>query len=116
PATGAAPRAPETWARGGRAPRGGVGPFTGPWRVGPASSQPAAAQPTPPVQLPKNVQKIGFAQQIKPILERSCVACHRGEKPRGGFRVVSRDAIRQGGASGTPAVVPEHSRTSALIT
>src|SRR5262249_49982314 len=85
--------------------------------VGPASSQPqpAAAQPSPPVQLPKNVQKIGFAQQIKPILERSCVACHHGEKPRGGFRVVSRDAIRQGGASGTAAIVPGHSAESPLI-
>jgi hypothetical protein len=67
------------------------------------------------VQLPKNVQKIGFAQQIKPILERSCVVCHSGEKPRGGFRVVSRDAIRQGGASGTTAIVPGDSATSPLI-
>jgi hypothetical protein len=83
--------------------------------VGPASSQPAVAQPTPPVQQPKNVQKIGFAQQIKPILERSCVACHSGEKPRGGFGVVSRDAILQGGASGAPAIVPGHSVKSPLI-
>jgi ankyrin repeat protein len=83
--------------------------------VGPAPSQPAAAQPTPPVQLPKNVQKIDFAQQIKPILERSCVACHSGEKPRGGLRVVSRDAIGQGGASGTAAIVPGDSANSPLI-
>ena len=83
--------------------------------VGPASNQPAATQPTPPVQLPKNVQKIGFAEKIKPIPERSCVACHSGEKPRGGFRVVSRDAIRQGGASGTAAIVPGHSAKSPLI-
>jgi hypothetical protein len=67
------------------------------------------------VQLPRNVQKIDFARQIKPILERSCVACHSGEKPRGGFRVVSRDAIRQGGASGTAAIVPGDSATSPLI-
>src|SRR5262249_10087038 len=51
----------------------------------------------------------------KPILERSCVACHSGEKPRGGFRVVSRDAIRQGGASGTAAIVPGDSAKSPLI-
>src|SRR5262249_10714591 len=83
--------------------------------VGPASSQPATVQPTPPVQLPKNVQKIDFAQQIRPILERSCAACHSGEKPHGGFRVVSRDAIRQGGASGTAAIVLGDSVTSPLI-
>src|SRR5262249_53586402 len=53
--------------------------------VGPALDQPAAALPTPPVPTPRNVQKIEFVQQVKPLLERSCVACHTGEKPRGLF-------------------------------
>jgi hypothetical protein len=82
--------------------------------VGPASGQPAA-QPTPPVQLPKNVRKVEFARQIKPLLERSCAACHGGEKPRGLFRVDGRDAILKGGASGAAAVVPGHSEKSPLI-
>jgi hypothetical protein len=83
--------------------------------VGPAAHQPAAAQPTPRVQVPKNVQKIDFARQIKPLLERSCAACHSGEKPRGLFRVDCRDAILKGGASGAAAVVPGHSGKSPLI-
>ena len=83
--------------------------------VGPASGKPAAAQQTPPVQMPKEGQKIDFAQQIKPLLERSCVGCHSGEKPRGLFRIDGRDAILKGGASGEAAIVPGHSEKSPLI-
>jgi hypothetical protein len=83
--------------------------------VGPAADQPAAAQQTPRVQVPKNVQKIDFARQIKPLLERSCSACHSGEKPRGLFRIDGRDALLKGGASGAAAIVPGHSEKSPLI-
>jgi ankyrin repeat protein/mono/diheme cytochrome c family protein len=83
--------------------------------IGPASGKPAAAQPTPPVPMPKRVQKVDFAQQIKPLLERSCVVCHSGEKPRGLFRIDGRDAILKGGASGEEAIVPGHSEKSPLI-
>jgi hypothetical protein len=83
--------------------------------VGPAADRPATAQRTPRVQLPKNVPKIDFARQIKPLLERSCSACHSGEKPRGLFRIDGRDAILKGGASGAAAVVPGHSEKSPLI-
>src|SRR5262249_38253010 len=82
---------------------------------GPAPGKPAAAQQALPVQTPKNPQAIDFAHQIKPLLERSCAACHSGEKPRGLFRIDSRDAILKGGASGTAAVVPGHSEKSPLI-
>jgi hypothetical protein len=83
--------------------------------VGSAAGKPDAAQPTPPLRTPKNGLKIDFVRQIKPILERSCAACHSGEKPRGLFRIDSRDAILKGGASGTAAVVPGHSEKSPLI-
>jgi hypothetical protein len=84
--------------------------------VGPAAGKPDAAQPTPPVRMPKkNGQKIDFARQVKPLLERSCVACHSAEKPRGLFRIDGRDAILKGGASGAAAIVPGHSETSPLI-
>src|SRR5262249_11910895 len=56
-----------------------------------------------------------FAQQVKPLLERSCVACHGGEKPCGRFRVEGRDALLQGGESGAAAIVPGHSEKSRLI-
>ena len=83
--------------------------------VGSASGKPAIAQQTLPVRTPKDEQKIDFAQQIKPLLERSCVGCHSGEKPRGLFRIDGRDAILKGGASGEAAIVPGHSEKSPLI-
>jgi ankyrin repeat protein len=82
--------------------------------VGPAPEGPSAAQPTPPVSMPTEVGRVDFTQQVKPLLERSCVGCHGGEKPRGTFRVDGRDAILKGGASG-PAVVPGHSDRSPLV-
>ena len=83
--------------------------------VGSAPAKPAIAQQTLPARTPNKEQKIDFAQQIKPLLERSCAACHSGEKPRGLFRMVGRDAILKGGASGQAAIVPGHSEKSPLI-
>jgi mono/diheme cytochrome c family protein len=83
--------------------------------VGSASGKPAVARPTLPVRTPKNEQRIDFARQIRPLLERSCVGCHSGEKPRGLFRADGRDAMLKGGASGEAAIVPGHSERSPLI-
>ena len=83
--------------------------------AGPESDKPAMTRETPPLQSPKDAQKIDFARQIKPLLERSCVGCHGGEKPRGHFRVEDRDVILRGGDSGAAAVVPGHSENSPVI-
>jgi ankyrin repeat protein len=83
--------------------------------VGSASGKPAIAPQPLPVRTPKHEQKIDFVQQIKPLLERSCAACHSGERPRGLFHIVSRDGILKGGASGEAAIVPGHSGKSPLI-
>jgi ankyrin repeat protein len=83
--------------------------------VGRASDRPALTHETHPMRTPMDAPKVDFARQIKPLLERSCVGCHGGEKPRGGFGVQSMDAILRGGASGMPAVVLGHSEKSRLI-
>ena len=83
--------------------------------VGAASGRPAVAQQPPPVRTPRGERKIDFAQQIKPILERSCVVCHGGVRPRSLFRVDGRDAILRGGASGEAAIVPGRSEESPLV-
>jgi ankyrin repeat protein len=83
--------------------------------VGAAPGQPAVAQQPTPVRTRQGERKIDFSRQIKPLLDRSCVGCHSGEKPRGLFRVDGRDAILKGGASGEAAIVPGRSEESPLV-
>jgi hypothetical protein len=77
------------------------------------------SRPSPPgTVLPQRVSSVGnvdFVRDIKPLLERSCVGCHSGDKPKGDFRVDSREALLKGGKSGEPAVVPHHSKESPII-
>jgi hypothetical protein len=83
--------------------------------AGSAEGKPDFAPSTPPARTPRNEGGIDFARQIKPLLERSCVGCHSGERPRGLFRIDGREALLKGGASGEPAIVPGESQKSPLI-
>jgi ankyrin repeat protein/mono/diheme cytochrome c family protein len=58
---------------------------------------------------------IDFARDIQPLLERSCIVCHSGERAKGGFQVINRKALLQGGNRGEPAVVAGRSSHSALL-
>jgi hypothetical protein len=49
------------------------------------------------------------------VLERSCVKCHSGEKPRARFSITSREALLKGGQSGEPAVVPGKGGDSQMV-
>jgi ankyrin repeat protein len=60
-------------------------------------------------------EKVDFAKQIKPLLERSCVACHGPDKQRSNFRLDSRESLLKGGNTGTAAVVPEKCAQSPLL-
>src|SRR5262249_44743222 len=58
---------------------------------------------------------VDFAKQIKPLLERSCVACHGPDRQRSNFRLDSREALLKGGNTGTAVAVPGKSAQSALL-
>jgi hypothetical protein len=58
---------------------------------------------------------IEFLRDIKPILERSCVGCHSGKRPKGSFDLASRESILKGGQSGEPAIVPGHANDSPVF-
>lgn len=58
---------------------------------------------------------IEFTRDIQPLLERSCVACHSGERPKGSFRVTDRASVIRGGARGEPAIVPGNPDASWLM-
>src|SRR4051812_19445463 len=60
-------------------------------------------------------REVNFVTDVKPILERSCVQCHSGEKPKGGFSVETREALLRGGQSKEAAVTPGHSSASPLV-
>ena len=57
-----------------------------------------------------------FEAKIRPILVNHCYACHSAEakKTKGGLRLDTRQAARQGGDSG-PAVVPGNLQESLLL-
>jgi hypothetical protein len=55
-----------------------------------------------------------FVEQIQPLLESKCVACHGREKQEGGLRLDSLASARQGGETG-PAVVPGDIDKSLLV-
>ncbi|MBL9135317.1 MAG: ankyrin repeat domain-containing protein [Verrucomicrobiales bacterium] len=56
-----------------------------------------------------------FAKDIRPILERSCVECHSGERPRGGYRLTDRESMMAAGSLGTPSVLPGRASESPLL-
>lgn len=60
-------------------------------------------------------EKVDFAKQIKPLLERSCVACHGPDKQRSNFRLDTRDALLKGGNTGAAVVVPGKIAQSTLL-
>src|SRR5882672_2567010 len=41
--------------------------------------------------------KIDFARDIQPILQKSCVECHGPEKPKGKLRLDSKEGALKGG-------------------
>ena len=57
-----------------------------------------------------------FREAIEPILVKECYRCHSGkvDKPKGGLRLDSRQAMLRGGDTG-PAVVPGKSGESLLV-
>ncbi len=57
---------------------------------------------------------VAFDRDIRPILSRRCLACHAGDKRKGGFRIDQREPLLTGGDSG-PVVEVGKSEESILI-
>ncbi|MFN7137770.1 MAG: c-type cytochrome domain-containing protein [Limisphaerales bacterium] len=65
---------------------------------------------------PASEQKdLTFDKDIKPMLEASCLKCHGAEKPKGKYRVDSREAFIKAGDSGEAAVIPGKSAESPVV-
>ena len=58
---------------------------------------------------------VEFSRDIQPVLERSCVACHSGQRPKGGFALRDRASLLKGGNRGQPVVVPGQPEAGELL-
>ncbi|MBX3731834.1 MAG: ankyrin repeat domain-containing protein [Verrucomicrobiae bacterium] len=58
---------------------------------------------------------VEFILEIQPVLERSCLDCHSGERPKGGFAMSDRASLLKGGNRGEPVVVPGDPDAGQLI-
>ncbi len=63
---------------------------------------------------PPASRTITFTNDIKPIIEASCVKCHVHGQKKGSFRLDTRELLLKGGESGA-AVVPGKSEESNLV-
>ena len=61
-----------------------------------------------------NEQESHFREQVAPLLEARCVACHRGVAARADLSLDTRDGLLKGGESG-PAIVPGKPDESLLV-
>jgi mono/diheme cytochrome c family protein len=66
-------------------------------------------------QLPAAADRgVEFVRDVKPILVKSCLACHGPDRQEGGLRLDGKIAAMQGGESG-PAILPGESAKSRMI-
>jgi ankyrin repeat protein/mono/diheme cytochrome c family protein len=81
----------------------------------------SAAAKTAPANVAEDVRPeavtamVDFNRDVRPILERSCVSCHSGEKSRGSFDLTTRDTALKGGQSGEAAILSGKPDASPLI-
>ena len=62
-----------------------------------------------------DAERVDFARDVRPILERSCWKCHGPEKQKGGLRLDLRTATLALRASGRRAITPGKPEESELI-
>lgn len=68
-------------------------------------------------KLPPAAKKAGvtFDADIKPLIETSCLKCHSGEKPKGKFRVDTRENFLKGsGEDDKPVVVGDSAKSHVI--
>lgn len=60
-------------------------------------------------------QKIDYSTQVKPILNKHCIACHGGVKKQGGFSLLFEEEAKAKSKSGKYAIVPGDADASEMI-
>lgn len=73
----------------------------------------AFGEPIPIAEVPQSTP-VSFEQDILPILQRSCLACHSASERQGDLVLETPQSLRDGGDSG-PAIVPGKGTDSLLL-
>ena len=58
---------------------------------------------------------VDFSSDVKPILNKKCIACHGGVKAKAGFSVLFREDALANTESGRPAIIPGDPSNSEMI-
>lgn len=86
------------------------------WMALRVPGQAIAARGADPAVSPAGApREVDYARDIEPLLQRSCAACHGGDKRRGKFSISSREEMLKGGQSREPVVVPGDGGSSRLL-
>jgi hypothetical protein len=64
---------------------------------------------------PEGQSPVDFAREIKPILERSCLSCHKGANAKSGLALETVDSILEGGRVSGAAIIPRRGSESPLV-
>ncbi len=60
-------------------------------------------------------EEVDYNAQVKPILNKRCIACHGGVKKNGGFSLMTREEALGATDSGSPAIIPGDPENSEFI-
>jgi len=64
---------------------------------------------------PSGEESVDFSTEIKPILNKHCIACHGGVKKNGGFSLLFEEEAFAATESGKPAIIPGDAEHSEFI-
>ena len=62
-----------------------------------------------------STETVDFEKHIKPLLEKSCVKCHSGKRPKHKYSMETVESTFKGGSSETIAIVPGDSSKSPIL-
>lgn len=58
---------------------------------------------------------VTFDKDIHPLFEASCVRCHGAQRPKGGLRLDSREAVLKGGKEGKVVTVGDSAKSQLVV-
>ena len=64
---------------------------------------------------PVSSKQVDFVKDIQPLIEKSCIGCHSGRRPKSKYSMETREKTIAGGSSKVKSIVDKKSDKSPLI-